>query len=114
MKTLRIVSTIVLVTLGACRREQPSRVVKLAEDSGAGSLEGVSLPAMRYWLGAHPQVAAKVEALCTPLRSNATAAWPESTEGRLCLAARAVTGQNSVQKQLREHPDHSGFLPGWK
>lgn len=110
----RTVTLLFVFVLGACKQQPSSRIVKLAENSGAGPLDGVSIPAMRYWLSSHAQVATKVDALCAPLRTNATAAWPESTEGRLCIAARAVTGRMNAQKQLREHPDHTGFLPGWK
>jgi hypothetical protein len=114
MRVTRIITLLFLLAWNACSHRAPSPIIKLAEDSGAGSLDGVSLPAMRDWLRSHPQVATKLDALCAPLRTNATAAWPETTEGRLCLAARALAGQINAQRQLREHSDHTGFLPGWR
>lgn len=114
MKTAVIPCCLLLMVLGACSRERPSQIVKLAEESGAGPLTGVSTAAMRHWLKSHPQVAIRVNALCAPLQHSATAAWPETTEGRLCMAARSVAGQIEAERQLHEHPDHTGFLPGWR
>jgi hypothetical protein len=114
MKTHVILSSLLLLTLCACKREQPSRIVKLAEDAGAGPLSEVSTVDMRLWLNAHPQIAARVDALCTPLRPNATAAWPQTTEGRLCAAAKVSVGQTDSQRHPRRNPDNTGFLPGWK
>jgi hypothetical protein len=114
MKTHVILSSLLLLTLCACKRERPSPIVKLAEDAGAGPLSEVSTVDMRLWLNAHPQIAVRVDALCAPLRTNATAAWPETTEGRLCSAARVSVGQTDSQRHPRRNPDNTGFLPGWK
>jgi hypothetical protein len=110
MKMLLTAGVLFLLALGACTRQPPSRIVKLAEESGAGPLGNVSMVGMRVWLRDHPQVATRVDALCVPLRANAPAAWPQTTEGRLCLAARAI----EAERQPRRNPDHAGFLPGWK
>ena len=110
MKTPVILSSLLLLTLCACTRERPSRIVKLAEQAGAGPLSEVSAVDMRVWLRDHPQVATRVDVLCAPLRANAPAAWPQTTEGRLCLAARTI----EAQRQPRRNPDNTGFLPGWK
>jgi len=103
-----------LLTLCACRRERPSRIVQLAEQAGAGPLSEVSIVDMRVWLNGHPPVAARVDALCAPLRTNATAAWPQTTEGRLCTAARVAASQIEAQRHPLRNPDNTGFLPGWK
>lgn len=109
MKTQLILSSLLFLALCACTREQtPSRIVKLAEESGAGPLDGVGELDMRLWLNAHPQVGTRVDALCAPLRANAAAAWPQTTEGRLCVAARISIGQRPLQRK----PDNAGFLPG--
>jgi hypothetical protein len=110
MRTSLLISVPLLLALAACSRQQPSPIVKLAEESGAGPLADVSMPEMRVWLRDHPQVNTRVDTQCAPLRANAPAAWPHTTEGRLCLAAREI----EVQRQSRRNPDHSGFLPGWK
>jgi hypothetical protein len=114
MRTQLILTALLLLALCACKREPPSRVVTLAEEAGAGPLSDVSTVDMRVWLNAHPQVAVRVESLCAPLRTNATAAWPQTTEGRLCAAAKVSVGQMDSQHHLRRNPDNSGFLPGWK
>jgi hypothetical protein len=114
MRTPVILSSVLLLTLCACTREQPSRIVKLAEQAGAGPLSDVSVIDMRVWLNGHPQVALRVDALCAPMRTNATAAWPQTTEGRLCAAARVLASQIEAQRRPRRNPDTAGFLPGWK
>jgi hypothetical protein len=110
MKVTVIASCLFLLVLTWCTRERPSRIVKVVEDSGAGPLAGVSTPDMRVWLRAHPQIATRVDTLCAPARTSAPAAWTQTTEGRLCAAARVVEAE---RLPLRD-PDHSGFLPGWK
>ena len=110
MKVTVIVSFLSLLALGGCGREQSSQIVKLAQESGAGPLENVSVVEMRVWLKDHPAVATRVDTLCAPLRTNAPASWPQTTEGRLCLAARTV----EAQRQPRRNSDNTGFLPGWK
>jgi hypothetical protein len=114
MRTPVILSSVLLLMLCACTREQPSRIVKLAEQAGAGPLTDVSVVDMRVWLNGHPQVAVRVDALCAPQRTNPTAAWPETTEGRLCAAARVAASQIEAQRHQRRSPDTAGFLPGWK
>ena len=80
-----------LVALFACSRSEPrSPVVEKVEQGGAGSLAGVSKDGMREWLGKHKGLAYQVDEICTPVRQKATAQWAESTEGRLCTAAREL------------------------
>ena len=114
MSTRLIVSFLLLIALWGCSRERPSRIVKLAEDAGSGKLTDVSTVDMRLWLNAHPEVATRVDALCAPVRKNATAAWPQTTEGRLCAAARASVVEIDSRRHPRRDPDSTGFLPGWK
>lgn len=114
MRTHLILSSLLVVILCGCTRERPSRIVKLAEEAGAGNLSDVSAVDMRLWLNAHPEIATRVDALCAPLRTNATAAWPQTTEGRLCAAARASVVQIDSQRHPRPNPESTGFLPGWK
>jgi hypothetical protein len=109
-----ILNSLLLLMLCACTRERPSRIVKLAEQGGAGQLSEASTVDMRVWLSGHPQIATRVDALCAPLRTNATAAWPQTTEGRLCAAARVSVSQIDAQRHPRRNPDTAGFLPGWK
>jgi hypothetical protein len=114
MKTRVILNSLLLLTLCSCTRERPSRIVKLAEQAGAGQLSEASTVDMRVWLNGHPQIAIRVDALCAPVRTNAPAAWPQTTEGRLCAAARVSVSQIDAQRHPRPNPDTTGFLPGWK
>jgi len=114
MRTHVILCSLLLLILSACTRERSSRVVKLAEEGGSGPLSEVSTVEMRVWLNAHPQIAIRADVLCAPLRTNATAAWPQTTEGRLCAAARVSVAQADAQRHPRRNPDNTGFLPGWK
>lgn len=112
MKILLILGCLLLMSY--CTREPSSRIVQLAEQAGAGPLSDVNTVDMRLWLNGHPQIAIRVDALCAPQRTKATAAWPQSTEGRLCAAARTIIGRTEAQRQLKRNPDNGGFLPGWK
>lgn len=114
MRKHLLLSSVLVITLCGCSHERPNRVVKLAEEAGAGKLSGVSTVDMRVWLNAHPDTAARVDALCAPLRTNATASWPQITEGRLCAAARASVVEIDSKRHPRRNPDSTGFLPGWK
>jgi hypothetical protein len=114
MRTHILASFLFLIVLCGCSHERPSRVVKLAEEAGAGRLSEVSTVDMRVWLNAHPEVATRVDALCAPLRNNATASWPQTTEGRLCAAARTSVVEIDSKRHPRRNPDSTGFLPGWK
>lgn len=114
MRSNLILSFLLMIALCGCSHEPPSRIVKLAEDAGAGKLSNVRTVDMRLWLNSHPEVATRVDALCAPLRTNAVAAWPQTTEGRLCAAARASVVEIDSKRHPRRDPDSTGFLPGWK
>jgi hypothetical protein len=47
--------------------------------------------------------------MCKPVRANAAAQWSDSTEGRVCLAAR-----NVAQWVRKPSGDHEKFQSGWK
>jgi hypothetical protein len=100
-----------LTGLIACGRSEPrSQIVETAERAGSGKLSTVSKDAMREWLGKHKDVAYQVDDMCKTVRQNATAQWADSTEGRLCTAARELAF-------LRPGPltsDHKTYLPGLK
>jgi hypothetical protein len=82
---------VVLIGVFACSRPEPrSPIVEKVERAGSGHLAAVSKDGMREWLGKHKDVAYQVDGMCKPVRQNATAQWAESTEGRLCTAAREL------------------------
>ncbi len=72
------------------RSEQPSPIVAKAEASGAGDLSAASEGSMAQWLAKHPEVARDVEGMCKPVRSAASAAWGDTTEGKLCKASGRI------------------------
>ena len=82
---------VLLAGLSACSRPEPrGPIVEKVEQVGSGNLAGVSKDGMREWLGKHKDVAYQVDEMCKPVRQKATAQWAESTEGRLCTAAREL------------------------
>ncbi len=83
-------SVTVLFCLAGCGTEPRSEIVAMAEAAGSGKLSGVSRDGMKQWLGQHKDVAYQVDEMCKPVRIRATAQWTESTEGRLCSAAREL------------------------
>ena len=80
-----------LLVCGACSRpETPSAIVQHAEKAGSGDLSAVSSRSIQHWLGRNKQVAVEIENMCKPVRQTATAQWGDTTEGRLCSAAREL------------------------
>jgi hypothetical protein len=90
-------------------KETPSPIVQRAEACGAGSLADTSLVAVQDWLGKHRDCAVAVDVICKPVREKAPAQWTDSTEGRVCVAAR-----NIAQWVRKPSEDHEKFQSGWK
>ena len=102
---------VVLAGLCACSRPEPTGpIVEKAEQAGSGNLAAVSKDGMREWLGKHKDVAYQVDEMCKPVRQKATAQWADSTEGRLCTAARELAFWRSGPVTS----DGKTFLPGLK
>jgi len=102
---------VVLAGLCACSRPEPTGpIVEKAEQAGSGNLAAVSKDGMREWLGKHTDVAYQVDEMCKPVRQKATAQWAESTEGRLCTAARELAFWRSGPVTS----DDKKYLPGLK
>ena len=101
----------VLLTTFSCRGPEPnSPIVEKVERAGSGSLTAVSKDGMREWLGKHKDVAYQADEMCKPIRVNATAQWADSTEGRLCAAAREL----AVWRAGPVTSDDKTYLPGLK
>jgi hypothetical protein len=111
-----VVAVYVMVglALGGCGRERSSPIIRMVENAGAGDLRAVSVGSMVQWLDRHPALDLKVENLCIDVRKNPLAAWPETTEGRLCNAASRVVGYIVWQRSLEEDNDHQTFQGGSK
>jgi len=90
--------------------ERPSAIVRRAEGAGAGNLSMASFSAMQSWLDQHRSVALDLDRLCADVRPVAPARWSDTTEGRLCAAARNV--EASAFKPLES--DHKTYESGWK
>lgn len=100
----------VLTTFSCSRPEPGSPIVEKVEQAGSGTLTAVSKDGMREWLGKHKDVAYQADEMCKPVRLKATAQWAESTEGRLCAAARELAFWRSGPVTS----DDKTYLPGLK
>ncbi len=93
MKAAAFIPILATLVLAGCSiHEPPSTIVSKAEASGAGELSHASLASMQIWLEKHRELANELDAMCAPARAGAPAEWVDSTEGRLCRAARGVAG----------------------
>ena len=108
MKSLLIGAAAIMIGCSGVR-EPPSSIVQRAEACGAGNLAGSSSVAVQEWFGKHQDCAVAVDGLCKPVRERATAQWTDSTEGRVCTAAR-----NVAQWIRKPSSDHQTFESGWK
>ena len=102
---------ILLLGVG-CWREHSSAIVRMVESAGAGDVRTVPVTSMVQWFRRHPALALKADDLCGPVRKNALARWPETTEGRVCEAASQVAGFLVWQRSIEEDNDHKTFQGG--
>jgi hypothetical protein len=110
MKLILVVIVSALTMIGCSVSKVPSTpIVQKAEECGAGPLEGASIATVQDWFGKHRDCAVAVDALCKPVRESAAAKWAESTEGRVCMAARSI-----AQWVRKPSDDHEKFQSGWK
>ena len=108
MKAVVFVMAVFLVGCSA-RKEPTSAIVQKTESGGAGEVAGASTLAIQDWFSKHRDCAVAVDQMCKPVRTNAPAAWADSTEGRVCIAARSV-----AQWIRKPSQDHEPFQGGWK
>src|SRR5260370_27196373 len=78
----------VIISITGCAREPRTAVVEKVEQGGCGPLSGVTTDAIQKCLAERRQLAIEVDQMCIPIRKTATAQWNDSTEGRVCTAAR--------------------------
>jgi hypothetical protein len=57
----------------------------------------------------HRDVAVKLEGTCAPIREKASANWGDSTEGKVCIAAR-----NAAMSTYKYSSDDRTFHSGTK
>ena len=75
---------------GCTRPEPPSEIVQRAQAAGAGDLSTASVSSTEDWMRKHMDVAVEIDTMCKPVRVRANAEWGDTTEGKVCLAARNV------------------------
>ena len=93
MRNLRLVGALALilaVLTGCGKQEATSPIVQKVEASGSGPLAKVPEDGMEQWLRQHRDIAREVDNMCAPVRQGVAADWANTTEGRLCTAARQV------------------------
>lgn len=108
---MKLVLVVLVFSLVGCSvvKEKPSPIVQKAQSCGAGDLSGTSTMAVQDWFGKHRDCAVAVDGMCKPVRGSAPASWTDSTEGRVCVAAR-----NVAQWMRKPNQDHETFQSGWK
>ena len=100
----------ILIMIGcSISKEPPSLIVQKTEACGSGDISRASSAAIQDWFGKHRDCAVKVDGMCGPVRQHETAQWWDSTEGRVCSAARNIT-----QWTRKPSNDHETFQSGWK
>src|SRR5581483_3597734 len=109
MKVGLVVVAILAMIGCSVSKEPPSPIVQKAEARGAGPLGSTSTAAIQERFGKHRDCAVTVDAMCKSFREKAAAQWADSTEGRVCMAAR-----NIAQWIRKPSEDHEKFQSGWK
>jgi len=109
MKVTLIVVSVMTMIGCTVSTEPPSPIVQKAEACGAGPLAGTSTVAVQDWFGKHRDCAVAVDVMCKPVREKAAAQWTDSTEGRVCVAARGI-----AQWVRKPSDDHEKFESGLK
>ncbi len=109
MKFLLLLLWVVLMVGCSHSNEPPSAIVQKAEACGAGDPSTATNVALQDWFVKHRDCAVAVDQMCKPVRQKATANWTDSTEGRVCSAAR-----NVAQWISKPSSDRQTFESGWK
>src|SRR3954453_15783986 len=108
---MKVVVFVMAVFLVGCSvtKQPPSAIIQKAQSCGAGELAGTSAMAVQDWFSKHKDCAVTVDQRCKPVPASAPAEWTDSTEGRVCVAAR-----NVAQWVRKPSQDHQTFQGGWK
>jgi hypothetical protein len=99
----------ILVLSGCTSNEPHSEIVQQARRAGAGDLENTSAFSVEDWMRKHRGVALKLYKMCAPVRDKAPASWGDSTEGKVCTAAR-----NAAMSTYKYPSDDRIFCSGTK
>jgi hypothetical protein len=109
-KRLEFAVVVGFLALAGCTRiERRSEIVERAQQAGAGDLAGASAFSIEAWMRKHKDVAVQLDAMCAPIRGKAPANWGDSTEGKVCTAAR-----NAAMSTYKYPSDDRTFHSGTK
>ncbi len=101
---------LMMLSLLACTRSEPhSPIVDRAQQAGAGDLTAASEFSIEDWMRKHRDIAVDVDKMCAPARERANANWGDTTEGKVCVAAR-----NAAMGTYRSPRDGKGYHGGDK
>ena len=107
---LSILAAVLALSLVACTRSEPrSPIVDRVQQAGAGDVTTASEFSIEDWMRKHRDVAVDVDKMCGPAREKGNAGWGDTTEGKVCLAAR-----NATMGTYRSPRDGKGYHGGDK
>lgn len=109
MKLFLLVLCAVLMVGCSLSKEPPSAIVQKASACGGGNASTATKAALQHWFSKHRDCAVAVDEMCKLVRQNANVNWTDSTEGRVCLAAR-----NVAPWIHKPSSDRQTFESGWK
>src|SRR5690242_18625034 len=98
---------VLALLMSACQKAEPrSAIVDKVRNAGAGDVAAAPESGVEEWLRAHADLAVEVNRMCAPVRQGANAEWGNTTEGKVCLAAR-----NAAMSTYRSPRDGRGYHP---
>jgi hypothetical protein len=97
----------ILALVGCTSNEPHGEIVEQAQRAGAGDLANTSALSIEDWMRKHRDVAVKLNKMCAPVRDKAPASWGDSTEGKVCTAARNAT-MSTYKYPSDDRSFHSG------
>ena len=99
-----------IFALAGCTSNGPrGEIVEQAQKARAGDLASASASSTEDWMRKHRDVAVKLNKMCAPVREKASANWGDSTEGKVCTAAR-----NAAMSTYKYPSDDRTFHSGTK
>jgi hypothetical protein len=101
----------ILFSAVACTREHPrhSAIVDKVQLAGAGDVAAASPFSVEDWMRKHRDVAVEVDKMCAPAREKGDPQWGDTTEGKVCVAAR-----NAAMSTYRSPRDGKTYQAGDK
>ena len=97
-----------IIVLSSCTQERSSEIVQRVQKSGAGNVASASQESLEQWFRQHAEVSAEIKGKCASIQRNAPATWGDTTEGRVCKAARVASAFQFTPKK----GDGRGFEAG--